>query len=269
MKGSRFLREPLVHFVAIGLLLFGLEALFGRDGGRHRVVIGKEVAPALSDEFTQAQGRAPSAEELAGLVDRWAEEEILYRAGLERGLEKDDPRIRERVALKMSRVLSEGVIVKEPSEAELVAWFEAQPERFAAPPLIDFTQVFVAGTGDDARARAQELLVKLEAGADPAGLGDTFSGGRRYRHRKIADLAATFGEPFVAGLAEQAEGSWVLRVSPHGQHVVRVDKLVAGTAPTFDAARAEVVKDWKDEKRKDGLAKAIEGLRAKWTVERE
>ncbi len=258
-----------MHFVAIGLLLFGLEALFARGGAGHRVVVGSDVAASLSEQFTQEQGRAPSAAELDGLLDRWADDEILYRAGLERGLEKDDARIRERVALKMSRVLSEGVIVKEPTEAELVLWFEAHSERFAAAPLIDFTQVFVAGTGDDARARAQELLVKLEAGADPTGLGDTFSGGRRYRHRKLADLAVAFGAPFVAGLAEQREGSWALRLSPHGQHVVRVDRLLPGSMPSFEAARPDVEKDWKDETRKQGLEKAMQALRAKWTVERE
>jgi hypothetical protein len=136
------------------------------------------------------------------------------------------------------------VIVKEPTEAELVLWFEAHAERFAAAPLIDFTQVFVAGTGDDARARAQELLVKLEAGADPTGLGDTFSGGRRYRHRKLADLAVAFGAPFVAGCrATRRHG----RCGCHRTgNVVRVE-LLPGSMPSFEVARPDVEKDWKDE----------------------
>jgi hypothetical protein len=77
VKGSRFLREPLVHFVAIGLLLFGLEALFARGGAGHRVVVGSDVAASLSEQFTQEQGRAPSAAELDGLFDRWADDESL------------------------------------------------------------------------------------------------------------------------------------------------------------------------------------------------
>lgn len=258
-----------MHFVAIGLVLFGIEALVGSDRAARRVVVGQDVAASVAEQFTKEQGRAPSAAELDALLERWADEEILYRAGLERGLEKDDPRIRERVAMKMARVLSEGVIVKDPTEEDLLAWFDAHRERFSTPPLIDFTQVFVAGSGDDARARAQELRVMLEAGSDPAGLGDTFSGGRRYRHRKIADLAESFGAPFVEGLADQGEGTWVIRVSPHGQHVVRVDKRVPGASASFDSARADVLKDWKDEQRKRGLSEATAALRKKWTVVRE
>ena len=39
--------------------------------------------------------------------------------------------------------------------------------------------------------------------------------------------------------------------------------------PSFEVARPDVEKDWKDETRKQGLEKAMQALRAKWTVERE
>jgi len=169
----------------------------------------------------------------------------------------------------MTRILEEGVLLAQPTEPELHAWFDEHEARFAAPPLVDFTQVFVAGEGDGAKSRAAELLAALRGGAEPAGMGDPFQGGRRYRHRKIADLATTFGEPFIEGLSEQAVNTWELRSSRHGQHLVRVDSITAGAAPDFETARRDVEKHHRDAKRAEGVAKAMNRLRAEWTVVRE
>ncbi|MBL8743251.1 MAG: hypothetical protein JNK04_19205 [Myxococcales bacterium] len=51
--------------------------------------------------------------------------------------------------------------------------------------------------------------------------------------------------------------------------MVRVDKRVPGASASFDSARADVLKDWKDEQRKRGLSDATAALRKKWTVVRE
>lgn len=263
-------REPLVHFLVIGALTFGLERALGRTSEvSSKIVVTSEVRLTLAEQLERAEGRPPTDAELETAIVRWTDEELLYRAGLERGLQQNDERVRERVAMKMGRILRESVIVPEPTEDELRAWFAEHQARFATPSLVDFTQVFVSGEGDAAVARANELLAELRQGADPTKMGDTFQGGRRYRKRKIADIETTFGDTFAAGLETQSEGTWERYPSRFGEHLVRLDRRSAEAAADFDASRLDVKKHWLDSRREVGAKEALSELRARWVIVRE
>jgi hypothetical protein len=271
-------RDPLVHFVLAGAALFAIDR-----AGRPRAPARPDAAPSiaaagpiavtdetrrrLAEEHTGAYGRPPTAGEMDALVARWIDEEVLYREGLARGLERDDPRIRHLVAQKMTFVLEQALVLPAPTDAEVGAWFEAHAEKWARPPLVDFTQVFVSGAGADAEARARALLAQVESGADPAGLGDTFSGGRRYRRRTTRDLGESFGPEFTSGLDQQREGTWALRRSRFGLHIVRVDRRTPAARPALAEVRAEVEEDIRRARRAEKLSAAVAALRARWPVD--
>lgn len=293
-------REPLVHFLAIGVLLFAIDAWRSpteapddrpvpaepappspspastpEPGARtgnvdpttRTIVIDDEARAQIAKAAERRLGRAPTAAELAAETERWIDEEVLYREAIARELHRDDPVIHERIASRMSYVLEQAVVVPEPTEAELRAWFEQHRERWAVPAHVDFTHVFVAGHDAAAEQRASDIATALAAGAAPERLGDRFSGGRRYRGRKLADLAAAFGDEFVDGLAAQPVGSWVRRRSRHGLHVVRVDRVDAGRDADFAQARLDVHKELVEARRAAELAAAVRQLRAGWTIE--
>lgn len=245
------LREPIVHFVALGALLFAANAAFAP----------KREAPKAAVVSTTI--RVPK--ELSGDDKRkWIDEEVLYREGLTRSLEKDDPKIKQRVASNMQRVLEGSIVLPKATDAELRAYFDANNERWAKSELYDFTNVFVA---DSDAKRAGELLAQLSGGADPNGMGDTFSGGRRYRKRALADLGEAFGTEFVAGFADQKAGAWAIRRSRHGLHIIRVDAKTPAEPPSFDAMRGEIEMAYDEKRKNERLAAAIADLRKKYAVE--
>ena len=194
---------------------------------------------------------------------------MLYREGVRRGFADNDPQVRERVADQMKYALEQGATAPDPTDAELRAWFEANKVKLQRPERIDFTQVFVEGDDEAASIRAKALLVLLEDGAQPAGLGDTFPGGRRFRGRKLADVGERFGVAFAAGLDTEPLEAWTLRRSSFGLHLVRVDRVVAGSTPTFEAVRAEVVHGWLEQQQVLRLAESVLALRNRWSVVRE
>lgn len=285
---ERARREPLLHFFVIGAALFAVDAWRGsRDDAAPRavaslpsnprptgpIVVSALVRTRLAEGWQGSSGAPPTAAELDALVDHWINEEVLFREGMARGLDRDDERIRARVASKMGFVVDAQIILAEPSEAELRAFFAAHAERWASGTRVDFTHVFLKSEGtargakDD--ARAQELLGRLTAGADPNGLGDVFSGGRRYRGRQLADLAVAFGDTFIDGLDAQPVGAWAVRRSRFGWHVVRVDRRAAALTADFEAARLDVRQAWHDEKRAEAFTAATDALRARWQIVRE
>lgn len=286
---GRWWREPVLHFALIGAALFALDAaVTGRDAtsegpaptddaatagdrrlaseGERRLVIGAEIRAELVERWRATHDREPTPAEIEAEIQRWRDDEILYREGLRLGIDRGDPVVRERIASKMAKAVGARVIVPEPADEELRAWFERNGERWARPELVDFTQVYVTGSDDAARARAEAILAQLGEGADPARLGDTFQGGRRYRRRKLDDLAGTFGDPFVAVVRALAPDRWQLAPSRFGWHVVRVDRRTAAAAPSFDEVRADVRKDWQDERRRALQEEAMAELRQRWTV---
>jgi hypothetical protein len=269
-KLHRILRDPLLHFALLGCALFLIQRLARGDAAAPRertVVVGPEVRRDLEEQWTTQQGRPPTVEELDREVARWTDDEILFREGTKLGLDRGDPMIRDRVAYKMASILRSQIVLPEATEAELLARYERDPTAWAKAERYDFTHVFVNGLDDAAKTRANELLETLRQGADPARLGDTFQGGRRYRGRKIEDLGKAFGESFVAGLGAQAVGTWELRTSRFGYHLVRLDKKSAASASSFEAVRADVLKAFDDERRDAAFASKMTELRAKWEVE--
>lgn len=283
-------REPLVHFVAIGAVLFAIDAArtpAPAPAAEKPSVVEAPAAPApavsepmkraiVIDAGTRAQiaaaaerrlGHAPSDADIAAETERWIDEEVLYREAVARGLDRDDPVIHQRIAARMGYVLEQAAIVPEPSDAELRAWFDAHRERWTVPEHVDFTHVFVAGSDAAASARVAELEAALAAGAAPDRLGDRFSGGHRYRGRRIADLAQAFGDEFVAGLAQQQPGAWVRRRSRHGLHLVRIDRVDAPKGADFARARLDVRKEWIDARRAAEVTAALKRLRDAWTIE--
>jgi hypothetical protein len=261
------LREPVVHFLAFGGLLFAAQA-FVHPGAsaERRIVVDEGVRRELRDAWSHQHDAPPSDDEEAALVAQWVDDEILYREGLARGLDRDDGRVRARVASEMARIVEAEHPAVEPTEAELRAYFDAHASAYAEEPRIDFVHVFVDTQDPTAEARATELLVELQGGAAPAGLGDAFSGGRHYRGRRIDDLGRTFGPDFVDGLAEQPPGTWALRRSRFGIHLVRVERLTQAAGADFEAARLDVAHEIEEAARRERMARAMEALRSEWDV---
>ena len=265
-------REPLLHFVLAGAALFGLHHALGGDRvdeGSRPIVVDRGVRAELADAIAHRHARPATEAEIDAAIDGWIDEEVLYREALARGLDQGDPRVRTLIASTMDSAIGAALHVPEPSEAELRAHFDADPARWAREARIDFTHVFVSGQDEAARARIDELAAQLASGASPAGLGDTFSGGRRYRGRRVEDLAEQLGPAFASGLDQQPLGAWTVRASRFGWHVVRVDARRAGAAGDFETSREAIEDAWRDERRRALRDARIEELRARWEIVRE
>ncbi|MDF2781106.1 MAG: hypothetical protein K0S96_910, partial [Geminicoccaceae bacterium] len=76
-------REPLVHFVLLGALLFAASAL--RDSaGRETIVIDRPTLDALVRQQAEIQGRPPSDQERALLLQGVIDDAVLLREAYKR-----------------------------------------------------------------------------------------------------------------------------------------------------------------------------------------
>src|SRR4051812_5399467 len=90
-----WLREPLLHFIVAGGLLFAIDRiLVSRTDDPDTIVVGGDVDHEAIETFKATRGHDPNPEELAALRQVWLENEVLYRYGLSLRVDKGDPAIR-------------------------------------------------------------------------------------------------------------------------------------------------------------------------------
>ena len=268
MQVRRILREPLLHFLLLGLALF---AYYGRvapdDDGKRRIVVTQAEVDLLATQFQGTWNRPPSPVELNGLVDSYVRDEILYREGVALGLERDDAVIKRRVRQKLDVLFEESVAQSPATEADLQAYLDANPAAFRKPAVVSFDQVYF---GSDAAApqRLEHARAALARGADPATLGQATLLPARQDALPLDLIARDFGEEFAGQLAKAPVGEWSGPVtSGFGTHLVRVSAIEPAQSPALADVRDAVAREWENERRQQAHAAALAKLREQYRVE--
>jgi len=277
LKLERWLREPLLHFLLLGLVLFVAYAYFQR--GRGGVESSKQIALSLDDlrtmdmYFQSQWHRQPTPNEFQAMVEDKVREEVLYREALAMGLDKDDTIVKRRMAQKMQFLAEDVAAAHEPSTAELKAWFEKNSNKFALPSRYSFRHLYFSPDkrGKDAQADATQVLSKIAGQPEDsklaASLADQFMFQDYYGDRAPDALAKEFGPQFVVALEKLKPGSWQGPIeSGYGWHLVFVDTVIPGRIPAFEEMEPDVKTAWLAEQKKQAWQKAYADMRAKYSV---
>ena len=267
------LREPLVHFLLLGGLLFLFFEWRGSGGPTSsRIAITPGLVEHLASGFGRTWQRPPTDAELKGLIDDYVKEEIATREAVGMGLDRDDTIIRRRLRQKLEFLAEDAASAAPATDAELRAWLDKHPESFRAEPRLAFRQVYVSPErrGASAGSDAETLLARLRAkGRDATtdGLGDPSMLPAELPLGPRRDVSRTFGEAFAEELMKLEPGQWTGPVeSPYGLHLVLVQERVAGTAPELADIRPLVEREVLAERRKRDLDALYERFLQKYTV---
>ena len=274
---KRWLREPLLHFLLLGLLLFAAYAYLQR--GRGGFESSRQIALTLDelrqmDMYFESQWhRQPTSAEFQAMVEDRVREEVLYREALAMGLDKDDTIVKRRMAQKMQFLAEDVAAAHEPSTSELKAWFEKNSNKFALPSRYSFRHLYFSPDkrGKNAQDDAAKALAKIagqpEDSKRAASLGDQFMFQDYYGDRAPEALAKEFGPQFAVALEKLKPGSWQGPIeSGYGWHLVYVDTVIPGRIPAFEEMEPDVKTAWLGEQKATAWQKAYTEMRAKYTV---
>jgi len=254
-------REPLLHFLLIGGLLFGLDHLRnGAEGDAQTIVVSAAVDKEARELFVANRGREPNARELTALRKVWLDNEVLYREGLALKLDRGDTAIRERVIFKALSVVDADTRAPQANEAVLRQWFEAHRAKYDEPARYDFQEAVLAG--ENTAARVQTLADTLNSGAG----GDLEAGLRVFKGRPQANIDFTYGEHFGKVMTGAAPGVWQAIQAKDGWHAVRVEAITPPRAAQFEAVRQAVQQDWLDGTMAEQRSAAVRKLAGKYKI---
>jgi len=250
----RLLREPLLHFVAVGGLVFAVYAnrseLYATSPDV--ISISETQIEQLTAQFSSVWNRPPSDDELDVVIEAYIREEVYYREALALGFDQNDVVVRQRLRQKMEFMTDTGAQLLVPTTAELEAYRGTNESRARPGARRAIEQVYLGQTPPS--DRIADLLKELQSEPD---MNTSTIGERTLLPAELGlslpeDIDSVYGSGFFEQIKEVPVGQWAGPVvSAYGVHLVRVLDNRAGQAPPLAEVRAALVREWQAEKAKE------------------
>jgi len=271
----RWLREPLLHFLLAGALIFAIYQLLNPAASRtdrtSQIALTKDDLRQLAVHWL-AQGRPmPTADQMHALIEQRVSQEILSREAVALGLDKDDEIIKRRLAQKMDFLAADVAALQTPGDAELRGWYTQNSDRFALPPRASFRHLYFSfdrrGAHDAAAAALDKIAGEPADAARFAAVADPFMFQDYYAERAPDQIAKEFGPGFAKAVFQLKPGAWQGPIqSGYGWHLAFVDAIEPGRVPAFEEVEPDVKSAWLDQKQREIKRIAFEAMRARYTV---
>jgi parvulin-like peptidyl-prolyl isomerase len=281
----RFLKDPLAHFMAAGILLFAIgDAIKPAEPASESIIVDRA---ALLD-FIQYRSKAFEPNTAAAILDGfddaalerliadYVREEALAREAAALGLDANDYVIRQRMVQKVEFLAEAGAAPVQPTEADIARFYNANSERYRSPSSATLTHVFISveeKAPAAARVEAETMLARLRrdgAGfVDATRYGDRFLFHKNYVDRTDDYINSQLGpEATAAAFGDAPPGAWAGPYrSQYGEHLIFVSsRTPARLAPLreiADLVRADLV----EERRQAAIDEAIDRVVGRYRVE--
>ena len=258
-----WLREPLLHFLVAGGLLFATYGWLNRDSGDEPLVVRISAAEVdwIKETWARQWLRPPSEEELRDLVTGYLKEILLAHEATEIGLGENDTIIRRRLAQKMEFLVQDTARLGEPGDELLRRFHAARQARYQAPARVSFSQFLYREKAD-----AEKDLVKLAEGS-PDELAEPSMLERDFVDADEQAVTSQFGDAFSGEVFGIEPGQWRGPVaSSFGFHLVRISARQAAQPLPYEAARAQVLEDWHREQQASATRHFFAELLKKYEV---
>jgi peptidyl-prolyl cis-trans isomerase C len=254
-------KEPLLHFLVAGILLFVLfdllpqkpedDARFIQVGDEQLLLSIMNRKPQLGPEGASEYLASLGAEQRNEWVENYIHEEVMYQEALALGLDKNNYAARRRLITQLEYInqgfIRESLII---SDEELRVHYADNRDLYFKPPQITFTHVYLAdGQSEDEQIRllAEQELLYLNETSVPFYLsgsrGDHFLYHRNYVNKEQPEVGSHFGDGFasdVFALSADKSGWQGPFRSAYGYHLVLISNRKAGYYPLLDEIRVRL-----------------------------
>ena len=257
------LREPILHFVLLGVLAYAVYAAVTYTA-TETIVVTPQIIRGLEAQREEILGRSLTDEERTELVDGFIEDEILLREAYRRGLDRSDSRVRQRLLTVMRYGLDEAV--PDPDREQLEVYFREHIDRYWDEETVTFDHAFFPRGSEATPANDATFLVTLARG-DYTPPADPRQGILELRTATPGEIRNAMGPEAARRVLALARGSWDGPIdSPLGVHYVKITNRQPLPKPAFDDMLAHVRGDWELDQRQEIRSRKVAELRKSYRV---
>jgi hypothetical protein len=248
-------KEPLVHFLLIGAVMFTVFELKQEEDSvaPNRILVDAERVEQLVARFSRTRLRPPTDIELERLIESHVREEVYYRRALAMGLDLNDPVIRQRMRQKLEFLLEDLADEAAPDNEQLMKHMQSHPEEFREALQLSFTQVYLnPDKHQDIAADSVAILARLNSGAIPETEGDQTSLEQELLLADPFQITRIFGDSFAQQIVALQPGGWIGPLySTYGGHLVKVSDKRDERFPPLEEVRKQVERNYLFERRQE------------------
>ncbi|RRJ84401.1 peptidyl-prolyl cis-trans isomerase [Aestuariirhabdus litorea] len=286
----RLMRDPLLHFLLLGALVFAGYQWIKPANSRldaNTIVVDRNAlltfiqyrSKAFEPQLAERRLDALTPGDREALVRDFIKEEALYREARALGMIDNDYIVRRRSVQKLEFIaqgLAANAVEVEPRA--LADFFESRHQDYYEAPSLTFTHVYFNADKrgrEAARTAAVALLAELNregvAFADAPRYGDRYLYHRNYVERTPDFIASHFGAGFGQRLDTLSPGPrWQGPIaSDQGEHLVLIREHQAGRLPALEEIRPRVEQDYRQWQQQTQQALAIQKIVDQYHVENQ
>lgn len=269
---KQLLKEPLLHFIGLGLLIFIVYGLTAKgETDENTIVFDSDDLNSLLGKWELQWKRPPTPEELSNLIMQNIKQEIFYREALSMNLDHNDEIIKRRLSQKMQFLSNDLANMAKPKDEQLEAFFNENNEKYLLPYQYSFYQiVFNPDKRDNPQDDAEKVLSNFKSASfqEMEKKGDQLPFKYYYSNVYENELSALFGESLTKDLPNLPIGEWTGPIaSGFGYHLVFIEDRIQPQLPPLNTIKEKVLNDYSYEQQQTMDALIYEELRKKYTIE--
>ena len=269
---KKLLKEPLLHFVLLGFVFFGLYNVVNKQNDSESVILIDDFdINNIIASWEMQWKRLPTDEELKSLVDQNIRQEIFYQEALKMKLDHNDEIIKRRLAQKMQFLSNDLATINEPTDEELKKFYDANFEDYLTPSVYSFYQIiFSPDNRNDPKNDAEQALLKFkELSIDQIkNKGDVLPFPFFFENKNSDEINRQLGMQFSDNLNTLKTNDWMGPVSSgFGYHLVYITEKTGPQIPDFETVKEDLLRDFEYEKQKDLNEQIFNELKKNYKIE--
>ena len=247
---------PLLQFLAIGILLFGLNYWFNKDDNSDSTII---ISKKEMDSYTKmaSNGGNLDLDILNKLVEQKINQELIYEYGLSLNLTQSDSKIREQIIEAAQNIILAQAPIGDPGDSILKEYFSKKKSLLSEQIVFYFDQYFF---GNDLLA-AQQALFLVKEGNTIKNM-DSLDIPTQISKVGEFEISQQFGVLFIDSLAKQENGWRGIIKSDLGFHVI-LDYSKKTIEMNLKNSKKEIFNTWKQSEGKLFYTNFLKDLRGK------
>ena len=211
VSGNReLLKEPLLHFLIIGSLIFIYYSWQNRgfeSDESYDITIDDQDINRLISTYKMSWNTRPDSFALSRLIEEEIKAEIYYREAQRINLQHNDEIIKRRLRQKYEFLIKDMIDQNEPNDEELLNFYEKNKARYSEPSKVSFLHIYISTDNrNKPKEFAKRLLKQITSSKneeiDNAKYGDFFHLSRYQKEKSKAELAEAFGREFAETLSD-------------------------------------------------------------------
>ena len=268
---KKLYKEPLLHFLIIGSLIFVLFSMVNKDAinvSDNKIVVTAAEIERLSGNWSKKWNRSPTETELQGLIEFYIKEEVYYREALALGLDQNDTILRRRLMQKMEFLSNDLAELNQPDETELNKYFVDNLDKYKLPARVSFTHIYFSldKRGAMALEDSKKVLSELNVPRAPE-RGDRIMLEYDFVQETPFEVARLFGTGFAEQLFTLETNTWQGPVeSGYGLHLVRISEKIDSRMPELASVIDKVRTDLMFEHRKKTNKEIYERFKERYEI---